>query len=340
MAADLLSEICARYEVGPAFARAYVDHFSARVGAPLDGCRLDEVLARPQPEPLWFDFALSTNQRARTLWQTVAPHVGARRGRYLDVGTGYGGTLITFRQQGFDVHGVEIVESLARLARANLRDAGLDDVVLQGSIVDEALVARLGPGRFDLITCIDVIEHVSDPWKALRHMVSLLAPGGLLLLEIPNKDSLSFVVKDGHFGLFGITQLPRRRAEAYYARFFREPYDGMGEYFPLSSYLLALEAAGCEGRTIDAAGHYVRPLTELPALFRRGRDEYRAFLAERAPRLPLGLTVELHAAVARYLGSFAAHRLAARLGLESDAAFRGRYLADFWTVLARKRTSG
>jgi 2-polyprenyl-6-hydroxyphenyl methylase/3-demethylubiquinone-9 3-methyltransferase len=47
----------------------------------------------------------------------------------------------------------------------------------------------LGGSRFDLITCIEVIEHLENPTQLLRHIRTLLAPAGLALITTPNFES-------------------------------------------------------------------------------------------------------------------------------------------------------
>lgn len=56
-------------------------------------------------------------------------------------------------------------------------------------------------GSFDLIVCMNVLEHIDDHEGALRHMLSLLKPGGALFLLVPAHDLLysPFDVESGHF---------------------------------------------------------------------------------------------------------------------------------------------
>ena len=84
-----------------------------------------------------------------------------------------------------------------------------------------------------------------DVPKALQNIVCLLRPGGMLALEIPNKDSLFFVASDGHFNLFGITLLPRPEAIEYHRKFFPFEYD-VGYYHPLDFYETELKRLGSQ----------------------------------------------------------------------------------------------
>jgi SAM-dependent methyltransferase len=331
---DIVEEICERYGVGPRFAAANLAGWCGSQGRRFE--RLAEILSLPDPLPLWFGYALSTNQRAETLYELLRPHLDTRAGRYLDVGSAYGGSLLAFARHGFEVRGVEIDPTLVELARANFADHALPDPVVEGSILDQAVVRQLG--TFDVVTCIDVIEHVPDVPATLDNIVSMLRPGGVLLLEVPNKDSIGFVAKDGHFNLFGITQLRRPRAARYYRVFFDTNYGHMGEYHPLDSYLHRLEMLGCSARVIGSPAHVERELGSVGGLLRHDVwQSYKAFLRERARRLPAPLVLALHATVARYLLGLGVRWGLVRFARGDPALFRSRYLIDFWTVLARKR---
>lgn len=134
------------------------------------------------------------------------------RRRYLDIGTAYGGFLIAFREGGFqEVIGIEIDNQLTRLGRANIQNVP-NARILQGDFVRDDFSAL---GKFDVITCNDVIEHVSDPVVAIQKIAAMLEPQGVAYLEIPNKDCIDFVILDGHFQIFGITQLERQDAALY-----------------------------------------------------------------------------------------------------------------------------
>jgi SAM-dependent methyltransferase len=101
-------------------------------------------------------------------------------GRYLDVGCGSGGALGVAQALGWQVAGVEVDDAAAAKARR-----------FSGEIfVGDVLGAPFAPGRFDVATAFHVLEHVPDPVAVLRRMLSWLAPGGLLIVEVPNAGGL------------------------------------------------------------------------------------------------------------------------------------------------------
>jgi len=99
--------------------------------------------------------------------------------RLLEVGCGTGADLIWARQQGWDVHGLELSESAVNIARQR----GLD---VQCATFE---TANLNLNSFDCIIMSQVLEHLYSPTLALRRCYELLRPGGLLLIAVPKFDS-------------------------------------------------------------------------------------------------------------------------------------------------------
>ena len=101
--------------------------------------------------------------------------------RILDAGCGSGRTLVELAGYGGEVSGIELNDDAAELARRR----GLGDVH----------VGRLeelpwDDGVFDLITCLDVIEHVPDDVTALVELRRVASPGGWLLVTVPAYQAL------------------------------------------------------------------------------------------------------------------------------------------------------
>ncbi len=62
-------------------------------------------------------------------------------------------------------------------------------------------------GKFDIITCDNVIEHVDVPERLIAHIRMLLKPDGIAYLSIPNGFSIGQIRKDCHYGQFGVVFL-------------------------------------------------------------------------------------------------------------------------------------
>lgn len=321
---QLLSEIQARYGVGPRYAQAYFLFWLADKENVYHS--LNDILESPPPRPMWFEYAMTTNQRGQAVSELLASHIPKTARRYLDVGCGFGGFLVAFAKLGLEVCGVEIDPQRIQLAEANCLDHDLKDCVFPGNILDETLVDRLG--RFDVITCIDVIEHVLDVPKALRHMTTMLNPGGILFLEIPNKHSLSFVARDGHFELFGITLLDRNDAIQYHKAFFGFAYD-VGDYFELDYYRREIAKNGCQFAPIGAI-HSARDY--FPRLW----SSYKRYRAEHYPKLPPTLRGKIRSRFVRYWLMLVSDGLRQIGNPAGRNALRSKYLSDFWRVLVTK----
>jgi len=104
--------------------------------------------------------------------------------RVLDIacGEGYGSWLM--KEWGArEVVGVDISEDALATARATFSRAGVTFVRVDAA--DESL-RTLGPEPFDLIICLETIEHVREPSALLAGLQRLLRPGGTLIISCPN----------------------------------------------------------------------------------------------------------------------------------------------------------
>jgi 2-polyprenyl-3-methyl-5-hydroxy-6-metoxy-1,4-benzoquinol methylase len=98
------------------------------------------------------------------------------QGRLLDFGCGGGKFIRRMHAVGWDVTGIDFSETAVK----TVRDAGLK--ALQGTLPHPELPA----GSFDVVTMRHSLEHVPDPPAILRAARDLLAPGGRLVIQVPN----------------------------------------------------------------------------------------------------------------------------------------------------------
>jgi SAM-dependent methyltransferase len=113
-----------------------------------------------------------------------------RRGRLLDVGTGFGFFLVEMKKRGWEAAGIEISQKAMDYARDTL---GL--TLLPGPLEK----ADFPDNDFDAVTGFYIIEHLPHPLAFLRECFRILKPGGLLLLRYPHTTPIKNVL---HF--FGI----------------------------------------------------------------------------------------------------------------------------------------
>lgn len=98
----------------------------------------------------------------------------------LDVGCATGYLAEALAARGCTVSGIEVDADAAELARPHLETLVVADL-------ESTDLADAFPGaQFDVVVFGDVLEHLSDPLRALRSAVTLLAPGGSVVLSVPN----------------------------------------------------------------------------------------------------------------------------------------------------------
>lgn len=104
-----------------------------------------------------------------------------RSGRILDVGGGSGetGAFVKKNMGG---------SYLALIDRAEVSPAESVDFFASGAIEDPAIWENLDTKQdtFDTILCLDILEHLVDPWEVVKKCSERLAPGGSLIISLPN----------------------------------------------------------------------------------------------------------------------------------------------------------
>ena len=109
----------------------------------------------------------------------------------LDIGCGAGLVCEPLARLGASVTGVDAAAENVAAASAHAEGVGLDIRYMAGE------VAALDIGTFDLVTSVEVIEHVADKPAFLRDVAARLAPDGLLVMSTPNRTAASRVLLVG-----------------------------------------------------------------------------------------------------------------------------------------------
>ena len=102
----------------------------------------------------------------------------------LDVGCGAGLLAEPLRRLGARVTGIDASPEVIAVARDHSTTVGLEINYRTGDV-------QQLEGQFDLITCMEVIEHVADPAAFIRALANRLAANGLLIMSTPNATGLS-----------------------------------------------------------------------------------------------------------------------------------------------------
>jgi 2-polyprenyl-6-hydroxyphenyl methylase/3-demethylubiquinone-9 3-methyltransferase len=134
----------------------------------------------------------------------------------LDVGCGGGILAESMAQHATSVLGIDLAAKPLGVARLHALEAGVDKVEYR-EIAAEALAAER-PGSFDVVTCMEMLEHVPDPSSVVRACSTLVKPGGWVFFSTLNRNPKSFL-----FAIVGaeylLQLLPKGTHE--YARFIR-----------------------------------------------------------------------------------------------------------------------
>lgn len=150
-----------------------------------------------------FNHPLMSHRKAEfEAWSRIVHHEHPQRLRWLDIGCGCGSLVRHVHRLGQD----EIFGSDTGVWAEKAREAGLP-------IIPEEQLDRYR-GQFDLLTAIDVIEHVVEPVDVLRRWRKLLKPGGRLLMVTQNSDiaprnfvAWSYIKPEIHVSFFNARSL-------------------------------------------------------------------------------------------------------------------------------------
>ena len=116
------------------------------------------------------------------------------KGTILDAGCGVGDFLVTARERGWNVEGVEISEDAANVCRKN-------NITVYTDTLENIKLTD----KYDCIIMVEVIEHLMDPYAALANCYRALKKGGLILIQTGNIESVYARIagKNWFYFLFG-----------------------------------------------------------------------------------------------------------------------------------------
>jgi 2-polyprenyl-6-hydroxyphenyl methylase/3-demethylubiquinone-9 3-methyltransferase len=186
--------------------------------------------------------------------QARAPLAGRR---VLDVGCGGGILSESMARTGAHVLGIDL--AAAALQVAELHALEQDVAVAYRRIAAEELAAEV-PGAFDVVTCMEMLEHVPDPPSVLAALARLVRPGGDVFVSTINRNAKAFLMTIVG-AEYVLRMLPRGTHD--YERFIRP-----------SELARAARAAGLQ--VVDFTGMVVDPFTRE---FRLGPDVSVNYLA-------------------------------------------------------------
>jgi 2-polyprenyl-6-hydroxyphenyl methylase/3-demethylubiquinone-9 3-methyltransferase len=117
----------------------------------------------------------------------LAPLAGKR---VLDVGCGGGILAEAIAKKGANVKGIDLSEKALKVAELHSLESGVQ--VNYELIAAEALAAREA-GQYDVVTCMEMLEHVPDPSAIVQACATLVKPGGRLFFSTLNRNPKSYL---------------------------------------------------------------------------------------------------------------------------------------------------
>tara|TARA_B100000787_G_C16106119_1_gene255910 strand:- start:48 stop:755 length:708 start_codon:yes stop_codon:yes gene_type:complete len=110
--------------------------------------------------------------------------------RVLDVGCGGGILSESLAKEGAKVTGIDQGANVIKVAKLHMKESDLDIDYKQLNIED---YFKLNKEKFDVITCLEMLEHVPDPSSIIEKCAALLKPGGTIFFSTINRNPKSFL---------------------------------------------------------------------------------------------------------------------------------------------------
>ena len=140
------------------------------------------------------------------------PLTGARA---VDIGCGGGLLAEAMARAGAQVTGIDLAESAIRVADEHARAAGLN---VDYRVLPAEMLAAQAAGTFDVVSCMEMLEHVPDPVAVVAACAALCKPGGHIFFSTLNRHPKAFA-----FAILGAEYLLRLlpRGTHEYVKFIR-----------------------------------------------------------------------------------------------------------------------
>jgi len=121
----------------------------------------------------------------------IAARAGLEGARVLDIGCGGGILAESMASRGAHVSAIDMAEAPLAVARIHQQISGVDVDYRRATAEQEA---RESPGQYDVVTCLEMLEHVPDPSSVVAACARLVKPGGHVFFSTINRNLKSFMM--------------------------------------------------------------------------------------------------------------------------------------------------
>jgi 2-polyprenyl-6-hydroxyphenyl methylase/3-demethylubiquinone-9 3-methyltransferase len=121
----------------------------------------------------------------------VAERASLPGARVLDVGCGGGLLAEALARAGAKVTAIDLASGMIEVARLHALEQPLE---IDYRVAAAESIAAAEPGAFDVVTCMEMLEHVPDPAAMIGTLASLVRPGGSLFISTLNRNLKSFLL--------------------------------------------------------------------------------------------------------------------------------------------------
>jgi 2-polyprenyl-6-hydroxyphenyl methylase/3-demethylubiquinone-9 3-methyltransferase len=120
----------------------------------------------------------------------IKSYVNLEGKKVLDVGCGGGILAESISRSGADTYGIDLSDKALKVAELHALEVGAN--LSYRSISAESL-AEIEPEQYDVVTCMEMLEHVPDPLSVVRACAKLCKPGGTLFFSTLNRNPKSYL---------------------------------------------------------------------------------------------------------------------------------------------------